>query len=98
LARVIVDFTSSPVGIGTSLSSYVRKAVQIVEKSGLKTMTHPMGTIIEGDSLEQIFNIIRQAHESIFEAGAARVITSIKIDERRDKSRTMEEKVQAVTK
>ncbi len=97
LARVIVDFSTSPVGVGTSLSSYVKKAIQIVEESGIKHLNHPMGTVLECDSLEEIFKVIHKAHEAIFTAGAQRVVTSIKIDERRDKDRKMEDKVNILT-
>jgi uncharacterized protein YqgV (UPF0045/DUF77 family) len=36
------------------------------------------------------------AHEAIFKAGAKRVVTDIKIDDRRDEPRKMEDKVEKV--
>jgi len=55
-----------------------------------------MGTILEGD-LDEILRIIRQMQESVFTAGAVRVSTLIKIDDRRDKpTHTMAGKVRSV--
>ena len=57
----------------------------------------PMGTIIEGD-LDKIFLLLRQMHESPFVAGAGRVSTLIKIDDRRDRDEhTMVSKIRSVT-
>jgi len=41
-------------------------------------------------------NMLLKPHEAVFKAGAQRVITTIKIDDRRDKKETMEYKVKAV--
>ncbi|MNY66894.1 hypothetical protein D3C86_2043910 [compost metagenome] len=55
----------------------------------------PMGTILEGP-LDRLFEVIRAVHEVPFLNGAARVSTSIKIDDRRDKPASMEQKMQSV--
>jgi len=95
--RVILEFTTSPVGEGVSLSNFVKKAVQIVKNSGISYMITPMGTIMEGDSLDELLNIVKRAHEELFHAGAKRVVTSIKIDDRRDIERKMQDKVEKVS-
>ncbi len=94
---VIVEFTTVPLGTGsTSLSSLVSKACRVVEESGLSFMVTPMGTIIEATGLKEAMDVVAKAHEALFEAGASRVSTTIKIDDRRDKKRHMEDKVEAV--
>jgi uncharacterized protein (TIGR00106 family) len=94
---IIVEFSVVPLGTGgTSLSEYVSKACREVEMSGLHYMITPMGTIIETDMMDKAFEVIRKAHEAVIQAGAARVITTIKVDDRRDKERRMEDKVKAV--
>jgi uncharacterized protein (TIGR00106 family) len=93
----IVDLSVVPVGTKSpSVSEYVRKCVQIIKKSGLKYQVGPMGTSIEGE-LSDIFELILQIHKAQFKLGAKRILTTIKIDERRDKKQTMEDKVKAVT-
>jgi uncharacterized protein (TIGR00106 family) len=94
--RVILEFSSAPVGAGVSLSAYVKKAIKVVENSGMKYMVTPMGTIMEGDSLDELLEVVKKAHETMFNAGVVRVVTSVKIDERHDVERTMEEKVRKV--
>ncbi|MFO7172372.1 MAG: MTH1187 family thiamine-binding protein [Bacillota bacterium] len=96
----IVEVTIVPLGTATpSLSPWVARAHQVLEEqaraAGLKTMLTPMSTILEGD-LDRILAAIRQAHEAVFAAGALRVSTSIRIDDRRDKPASMEGKVRSV--
>jgi uncharacterized protein (TIGR00106 family) len=78
----------SVVPIGTSsteLSAYVAEALKMIKQAkGVKWQLTPMGTIIETDSLDMLFGLVKQAHESLFKAGAKRVSTLIKVDDRRD--------------
>ena len=54
-----------------------------------------MNTLIEGD-LKDLFEVIQAIHELPFDKGLDRVCTNIRIDDRRDKSRKMDDKIQAV--
>ncbi|MEJ2202462.1 MAG: MTH1187 family thiamine-binding protein, partial [Desulfuromonadaceae bacterium] len=70
--------------------------LKIVEASGLRYQLTPMGTVIEGD-LDELFRVLRQMHEAPFKAGAVRVSTLIKIDDRRDcQEHTMAGKINSV--
>ncbi|MBA3014687.1 MAG: MTH1187 family thiamine-binding protein [Proteobacteria bacterium] len=81
----IVEVSITPLGTAkTSISDYVAECVKIARESGLPCQLTGMGTILEGD-LDQIMTVIRQMQESVFASGATRVISSIKIDDRRDK-------------
>lgn len=93
----IVEVTIAPLGTaGTSLSRYVADCHKVLMTAGdLKYELNPMGTVIEGD-LSRIMEVVRQMHEVPFGAGASRVSTLIRIDDRRDKKSTMSGKVQAV--
>jgi uncharacterized protein (TIGR00106 family) len=96
--KVIVQFTSSPLGEGVSVSKYVSMALKEIQKSGLKYQLTPMATILEADNCREALEAIFKAHEAIFRAGAKRVVTDIKIDDRRDEPRKMEDKVNKVLK
>jgi|UniRef100_A0A7C3URB4 uncharacterized protein (TIGR00106 family) len=92
----IVDISVVPIGTKTpGVSEYVREAVRIIKASGLKYSVSPMGTIIEGD-LKKVFDLVREIHEHLVKMGCQRLLTTIKIDDRRDKFQTMEEKVEKV--
>lgn len=93
----IVDISVVPIGTKTpSVSEYVKKSIKIIKKSGLKYHLSPMGTSIEGN-LSDIFELILQIHKAQARMGVKRILTTIKIDDRRDKKQTMEDKVKAVT-
>ena len=95
--KIIAELSTFPVGEGTSLSKFVKKAVQEIDKyQGVRVVHHPMGTVIEADNIDQILEITKLAHEAIFSAGAQRVLTQLKIDDRKDKNRKMEDKLKAI--
>ena len=94
--KVIVQFSTAPLGEGVSVSKFVAKALKEVERSGLRFQLTPMATTLEAESLREALEVILRAHESVFRAGARRVVTDIKIDDRRDKPRRMEDKVEKV--
>jgi uncharacterized protein (TIGR00106 family) len=54
-----------------------------------------MFTTLEGE-LADIFALVQAMQQAVFDAGAARVSTVLKIDERRDRAARMEDKLQAV--
>jgi len=54
-----------------------------------------MFTTLEGE-LPDILALVERMQEAVFAAGALRVSTVLKIDERRDRPARMEEKVRAV--
>ena len=93
----IVEVTIVPMGTATtSLSRFVADCHKVLQEAeDLEYELHSMGTVIEGD-LSRILEVIRRMHEIPFEAGAGRVSTLIRIDDRRDKVSTMQGKVQSV--
>ena len=98
--KVIAYFIIAPVGIkSTSMGSYVAAAIAAMnEIKGLNCEITPMGTVMEADSLEPIFEAVKVAHEAIVAKGVLRVESTLIIDDRRDKPRTMKDKVNAVKK
>lgn len=94
---IIAELTVVPLGTGTpSVSRYVSKAVTELKKMGLEPQLTAMGTIIEAAELSVILEAVRTVHETVFEQGALRVVTTLKIDERRDKAGSIEQKIRAV--
>jgi uncharacterized protein (TIGR00106 family) len=97
--HVIAEVSIVPLGTGkTSLSQYVAACVGLLEKE--KTISYqltPMGTIVEG-ALDKVLKVIMEMHEVPFEKGVMRVLTTIKIDDRRDKKITMDSKIKSVLK
>ncbi len=94
---VVVEVSIVPVGTGTpSVSKYVARAVRTLRnEKDLKYELTAMGTIIEGD-LEKILKVVKQMHEDTFTEGIVRVLTTIKIDDRRDKTLSIDGKIGSV--
>jgi uncharacterized protein (TIGR00106 family) len=93
---VIVEFTIIPLGVGISVSQFLVPAVEKLEKRKVKYEVTSMGTIFEAKNVEEAFKLVREAHESVFEIGVKRVVTAIRIDDRRDGERSMEDKVKSL--
>lgn len=95
---ISAELTVIPIGTkSTSISKYIAGAVKALkELKNVRYTITPMGTVVEADDLTTLFEAMRKAHEAVFELGPKRVVTTITIDDRRDKIRKMEEKVKAV--
>lgn len=93
----IVAVSVAPLGTGdTSVSKYVAEAERVLQKyPDLEYRLDPMFTTIQGD-LARIFEAIVDMHEVVAEMGALRISTVVKIDDRRDSSASMDEKVKVV--
>lgn len=85
------------IGTGsTSMSGHVSDAVKAIEKLGIKYQLTPMGTTIEVDSIDDVFNAVKAAHEALTKSGVNRVVSHLTIDDRKDAPKGMEEKIKSV--
>ncbi|MBN1697757.1 MAG: MTH1187 family thiamine-binding protein [Spirochaetales bacterium] len=94
----IMEISIVPVGTkDASVSRYVAGTLKVLEhEKGISYTLNPMGTVVEAESLAKIFEIAARMHDSVFNDEVTRVVTTIKIDERRDKRVTMLGKIKAV--
>jgi len=97
--KVVAEVSIVPIGTADAgISRYIAASLEILEgKKDLSYRLTPMGTVIEGP-LIKVLEAIRDMHEVPFSKGAPRVVTTIKIDDRRDKPSTMAAKVESVLK
>ena len=93
---IIAEVTVSVLGEGSSIGRFVRVAVESLKKSGLKTVSGPNSTSIEAATIDEVLDAVKVAHLAVVETGAKRVVTTVKIDDRRDKAATMETKLKAI--
>ena len=93
----LVEVSIIPLGTETtSVSQYVARAVGVLQgERDIKYELTAMGTIIEGD-LDHLLTLVRKMHEAVFDAGITRVVTTIKIDDRRDKTSSMSSKMESL--
>ena len=93
----LVEVSIVPLGTESpSVSEYVARAVKVLQaEKDLKYELTAMGTIIEGD-LDRLLAVVKKMHDAVLDSGVKRVVTTVKIDERRDKASSISSKVEAV--
>ena len=93
----VAEISVVPIGTGSpSISGDVAAAVNALRsEKRLKYQLTSMGTIVEGD-VKDILRVVGRMHQAVLDGGAQRVLTNVKIDDRRDKPLTMSGKVEAV--
>lgn len=90
---IVADLSIIPIGVGESVSRYVKRAVEELKSSGLRVELGAMSTVLEARNIDELFEAVKRAREAVFEMGAKRVYTILRIDERRDKELSIEGKL-----
>lgn len=94
--KVVADLCIVPMGVGPSVSPYVREIKAIIDASPLNAEMHANGTNIEGE-LSEVCRLIEQCEARLDELGVARVFYTMAFSSRRDKQQTMADKLKAVS-
>ncbi len=94
---MIAQLSVYPIGEGTSLGRFVKKGVEVVEKSGYAYDVGGMSTSIEVPDLDALFDLVKQVHAAHVSEGAKRIVIDLKVDDRRDKKATIVSKKTSVT-
>ena len=92
----LLEFSITPLGAGESVSSYVARAVDVVDSSGLDYRLHAMGTVVEGD-LDQLLGVLKRAIEAVA-ADCDRISVSAKLDYRKGHAGALAAKIASVEK
>jgi uncharacterized protein (TIGR00106 family) len=91
---VLLEFSIFPLDKGESLSPYVARCLDIVDRSGLAYRCHAMGTILEGE-LDDVLGVVKKCFDALA-ADCARIECSIKLDYRSGRRDGLDAKVRAV--
>jgi uncharacterized protein (TIGR00106 family) len=91
---LLAEISIWPMDKGVSVSNYVARALDVIDKSGLAYKVGPLGTCIEGD-YDEVMQVVKRCHEVLW-ADSDRVMCSIKMDWRRGTTGRIEGKVQRV--
>jgi len=95
---VIVELNVIPLGVGVSVSEYLVPALRVLENLDVKYETNPMCTVFESENVEKALDIIKEVHNAVFNGEVKRLVTTVKIDDRRDVKRSMKEKLESLEK
>jgi len=92
----LLEFSMTPFGKGESVSKYVARSLDIIDKSGLKYRLNPMGTVIEGE-WDEVFNVVKRCYERM-KKDCHRLSVTIKVDYRKGKESRIQKKINSVEK
>ena len=93
---MLIEFSIVPVGSGSSIGDRLAEVLKIVDDSGLPYKVNPMGTVVEGE-WDELFKLVRKCHSVVIKQ-EERVITTISVDDRKEKPNRIEEKVKSIEK
>ena len=79
-----------------SASRYIAEIQRRLERQDqVRYSLHAMGTSLEGTTAD-LLAVVAELHAVPFEMGIPRVYSVLKLDERRDREQTLEDKVESV--
>lgn len=93
---VLLEFSMSPLGKGESVSKYVARSLDIIDKSGVAYRLNPMGTVLEGE-WDEVMAVVQRCYNRM-RKDCNRISCSIKIDARKGAKGRLSSKVASVEK
>lgn len=81
-----------PLAHETHPYTIIDKAIEVIAASGLRYEVGPMETVIEG-TYDEVMTIAKKAQEACLAAGAAEIVTTIKLHIRKNGDVTWDEKM-----
>ena len=91
---VLLEFSMSPFDKGESVSKYVSRSLEIIDKSGVDYRLNAMGTILEGE-WDEVMAVVQQCYEKM-SSDCKRITCSIKIDYREGKKGRLTSKIASI--
>lgn len=91
---MLLEFSMVPLDKGDSLSKYVSRSLEIIDKSGVSYKLNPMGTVLEGE-WDDVFGVVKECYDKMNE-DCNRVSISIKVDSRKGKDGRLDSKIKSV--
>ena len=93
---VIAAVNIIPIGTNSpTVGEFIAEAIKVLEEEGIEYEVGAMSTIIEGE-MDHVLDVIKKMHETPFRKGIKRVVTTVTIDDRRDKLASSKNKIRAV--
>ncbi|MBA3861194.1 MAG: MTH1187 family thiamine-binding protein [Solirubrobacterales bacterium] len=88
----VIGLGRSEVGASRYIAEMQRR---LAVQTSVRYRLHAMGTSLEGETAE-ILRVVGELHAVPFDLGLPRVYTILKLDERRDRAQTLDDKVASV--
>jgi len=83
----------------TSASFYIAKGIEAIQNlDGVRYEVNAMGTLLESENVDKIYDASKRMMEAIHNLGVQRIEVVLKIDSRKDKDSKLEEKLESLKK
>lgn len=93
--KIIADFCIVPMGVGPSVSRYIREVKAVLDQASLTHEMHANGTNIEGEMAE-VSAAIEACCRRLEEMGVERIFCTMHFSTRTDKDQNMADKLSAL--
>ena len=93
---MIAELSVMPIGKGESVSVWVSRAIEVIDRSGLKYQVGPLGTSIEGE-WEQISPVIGQCLR-VLSRDCRRIQVTLRADYRATSERHLDDPVRSIAR
>ncbi len=91
----ILNISIFPLDKGEDLGDYVARAMNVIKASGLPYVMGPMGTAIEGSSVQEVLDLAAKCYAEL-EPDCHRVYMMMNVDARKGRTDGLREKVESV--
>ena len=91
---VLLEFAMAPHGRGDSLSAYVARILDVIDKSGVTYQLTPMGTILEGE-WDEVMGVVSACFKAL-QPDCTRIGMNLKVDFRAGPDSRLRSKVAKV--
>ena len=93
---ILMEFSMTPLDKGESVSKYVSRSLDIIDKSGIPYKLNPMGTVLEGE-WDELQTVLKACYDKMSE-DCSRISVSVKMDARKASKGRLEGKIASVEK
>ncbi len=93
---IVADVTFYPIGSDVSAGKTIKGAIDKLKEGNVKCYPNSMATVIESETMDDLFNSIKNAEKYLISKGFQRVETIIKIDHRIDVGNSVERKLESI--
>jgi len=91
---VLIEFSMSPMDKGESLSPYVSRIIDVIDKSGITYRLTAMGTILEGE-YDEVMAVVRDCFKEL-ERDCKRISVNLKMDYRDGSQSRLDSKINKI--
>ncbi len=92
---VLLEFAMFPTDKGESVSSYVSRIIDMIDKRGVDYQLTPMGTIIECDDIDEALAIVKDSYDCLKD-DCSRIYSTLTFDIRKSEKGRLKSKIKSI--